>query len=162
MKQATATAHLRKLRIAPRKVRLLIDLIRGMQVEEARRQLQFSSKAAARPVLKLLESAVANAVNNHKMVKETLVIQKATVDGGPIMYRWMPRAFGRAGKIRKRTSHITLVLSGNAPIEAEKQVAAEASEVIPEAPEKTKKTVAKSKTKKTAAKAKTTTKKENN
>lgn len=105
-------AKLRYLRVAPRKVRLLIDLVRGMKVDEALIQLQYSGKKAATPLKKLIESAIANAQHNHKMDRKTLIVKEAYVDGGPILYRWMPRAFGRASKIRKRTSHITVVLEG--------------------------------------------------
>ena len=105
-------AVLRSLRVAPRKVRLLIDLIRGMKVDKAINQLQFSKKDAAKSVLKLLNSAIANAQNNHKMKRDTLVIKTAFVDGGPTLHRWIPRAMGRATPIRKRTSHITIVLEG--------------------------------------------------
>ncbi|PIZ95168.1 MAG: 50S ribosomal protein L22 [Candidatus Magasanikbacteria bacterium CG_4_10_14_0_2_um_filter_37_12] len=107
-------AKLRHLRVAPRKVRLLIDIIRGKKVEDALAQLKYSQKNAAKNLEKLLKSAIANADHNHKMKSETLIVKEAYVDGGPILYRWMPRAFGRASKIRKRTSHITLVLEGEA------------------------------------------------
>jgi len=98
--------------MSPRKVRLIIDVIRGMNAKEAEVQLQFLNKKASAPVLKLLRSAMANAVQNSALKKESLVVSSAFVDGGPILYRWMPRAFGRASHIRKRTSHITIVLSG--------------------------------------------------
>lgn len=107
-----ATAKLRFLRMSPRKVRLMVDLIRGMKAMDAMKQLQFSKRDAARPVYKLLASAVANAQHNSNLNPETLVIKTAFVDGGPILYRSMPRAQGRATPIRKRTSHITLVLEG--------------------------------------------------
>ena len=106
------TARLRRLQMSPRKVRLLIDLIRGMKAEAAAIQLQFSKLAAAKPVLKLLRSAVANAKHNHAMNEKSLVIKSAYVDGGTIAYRWMRRALGRATPIRKRTSHVTIVLEG--------------------------------------------------
>ena len=108
----TTKAHLRGLRVSPRKVRLLIGLIRGLSAKEARLQLQFSSKEAARPVMKLLDSAIANARHNHAMDEKTLVVREAIVDGGSILYRWSPRAFGRATPIRKRTSHVTITLEG--------------------------------------------------
>jgi len=109
-----AIAKLRHLRMAPRKVRLVVDLIRGMKVEEAMVQLSRLNKLAVRPVKKLLDSAVANAKNNHKIKEETLMIKTAFVDGGATLHRWMPRAMGRATPIRKRTSHITLILEGEA------------------------------------------------
>ena len=111
MKQQ-ATAKLNNLRVAPRKVRLLADLIRGMHVAEALVQLKFSKKHAAKDIITLLRSAVANAEHNQNIDIDTLVIVESYVNGGPILYRWMPRAFGRAAKIRKRTSHITLVVEG--------------------------------------------------
>lgn len=116
-----AKAQLRHIRIAPRKIRLLIDLIRGMRVEDAVVQLELSKKQASRPILKLLNSAVANAVHNFDMLPETLVIKTAFVDGGPILYRWQPRAMGRATPLRKRSSHVTLVLEGEAPEKKEKK-----------------------------------------
>ncbi len=112
MEKGKATAKLKHLRKAPRKVRLLIDVIRGMEVEKAKIQLDHSTKEAAKPLLKLLNSAVANAKENNKLKEETLVITEAFVDGGPILHRWIPRAMGRATPIRKRSSHITLVLEG--------------------------------------------------
>lgn len=111
MKMQT-TATLRDLRMTPRKMRLLVDMVRGMTVQEALAQLSFSKKHAATPVKKLLESAVANAQHNHNLKEETLVIKTAFVNEGATLYRWMPRAMGRATPIRKRTSHITVVLEG--------------------------------------------------
>lgn len=110
------TATLKNLRLAPRKVRLVTDLIKGMSALEAAAQLEFSRKHAARAVLKLLRSAIANAEHNHKMSVQTLVIKNAVVDGGATLHRWMPRAMGRATPIRKRTAHITLTLTGAEPI----------------------------------------------
>lgn len=115
-----AKAKLRYLRMAPRKVRLLIDLVKGMKVEEAIVELRHSEKHAARPVLKLLQSATANAVHNHEMKEESLMIKEAYVDGGPVLRRWKPRAFGRATPIRKRSSHVTIVLEGD--VDEKKQV----------------------------------------
>lgn len=98
------------LHIAPRKCRLVADLIRGMKVVEAQNQLKFLPKRSANAFLKLLNSAIASAEHNFNMTKDNLYISNVVVDTGPIMKRWMPRAFGRAAKIRKRTSHITLAL----------------------------------------------------
>ena len=117
MEKMQTIARLRSLRIAPRKARLLIDLIRGMKVEDAINQLFFSKKTAAKPVLKLLQSAIANARHNHELKEDGLMIKNITVDGGPILYRSMPRAMGRATPIRKRTSHIILVLEGEAAVD---------------------------------------------
>lgn len=106
------TATLKNLRVSPRKVRLVTDLVKGMSVAEAAVQLEFSRKHAARSILKLLRSAVANATHNHSLKPESLLIKNAVVDGGATLYRWMPRAMGRATPIRKRTSHITITLTG--------------------------------------------------
>jgi len=103
-------ARLNYLRISPRKVRLVANLIRGMDVEEARTQLKFLTKRAARPLLKLLESAIANALHNFNISEDKLYIYKITVDEGPSLKRYIPRAMGRADLILKRTSHITIVL----------------------------------------------------
>lgn len=129
-----AKAQLRHVRIAPRKVRLLIDLIRGMRVADAVVQLELSKKRAARPVLKLLNSAVANAAHNFDILPETLIVKTAFVDGGPILYRWQPRAMGRATPLRKRSSHVTIILEGDAP---EKEFAANVSEKKKSGKEKT-------------------------
>jgi len=99
------------IRIAPRKSRLVVSLIRGMSINAARRQLMVSDKLAATPVLKALNSAVANAVNNLKLDEATLVVSKACVDEGPKMKRSTPRAQGRATPIRLRMSHITIAVS---------------------------------------------------
>jgi len=104
-------AKARYIRMSPRKVRLVVDLIRGMTVGEARSQLKFMKKAAAEPVLKLLNSAVANAQHNFNMDTKELYIKQIKADGGPVLGRWRARAFGRAAPIRKRTTHITIVVS---------------------------------------------------
>ncbi|HTK05236.1 MAG TPA: 50S ribosomal protein L22 [Candidatus Eisenbacteria bacterium] len=104
-------AHARHIRISPKKVRLVVDLVRGMDVDRASAQLRFYRKAAARPVSKLLDSAIANAEHNFKLNAGNLYIKKATVDGGPVLKRWRARAFGRAAGIKKRSSHITIVLA---------------------------------------------------
>ena len=104
-------AHLRNLRIAPRKVRLVIDLVRGMKVDEALNQLAFNPKAASLPVAKLIKSAAANAEHNFQADVSTLRIAKITADGGPTLSRSRARAHGSAAPIRKRTSHITIILS---------------------------------------------------
>jgi len=100
----------RFIRMSPRKVRLVADLVRGMDVDRAEAQLKFASKAASRPVLKVIQSARANAEHNFKLAPETLFVKTIMVDGGPVLHRWTPRAFGRATPIRKRTSHITVIL----------------------------------------------------
>ena len=103
-------ARLNYLRIAPRKTRLVVDLIRGKSVEEAQTILNFTIKKGAYPILKLLNSAVANAKNNFQLDKSNLYISKITVDEGPKFKRWRARARGRAAEILKRTSHLTLYL----------------------------------------------------
>lgn len=104
------TAKLKFYRQSPRKVRLVTNLIRYMDVQKALNQLGFLNKRAALPIKKLLASGLANAVNNFSLNEKNLYVKKIVVDGGPSLKRWMPRAFGRASKIRKRTSHVTLVL----------------------------------------------------
>ncbi len=105
------TAQLSRLRIAPRKVRLVADLIKGMDTERAENELRYLAKASAIPLAKLIKSAVANAHNNAKVAKGTsLIIRDIRVDEGPAYKRSMPRARGRATPIKKRTSHIRLVL----------------------------------------------------
>lgn len=96
--------------MAPRKVRLVANLVRGMDLAAAEAQLRFMKKAAARPVLKLLQSAGANATNNFKLDRSGLFVKAITVDGGPTLHRWRARAFGRAAAIRKRMSHISVTL----------------------------------------------------
>ena len=104
-------AKARHVRIAPRKVRLVMDMVRGKPVDEALATLGLVRKAAAPVLVKIIKSAVANAENNHEMSTDGLVIKRAFVDEGPTLRRFMPRAMGRATMIRKRTSHITVVLS---------------------------------------------------
>lgn len=103
-------AKLRYLRIAPRKVRLLADLIRGKTVKEAQTTLSFTVKKGALPLLKLLNQAVASASNNFQLNPTNLYISKIIVDSGPKYKRWRPRARGQAYEIQKKTSHITLIL----------------------------------------------------
>jgi len=110
----TAEAKLKFLKTSPRKVRLVVDLVRGKKVDKAIEILKVLNKGAAKPVLKLIESAKANAKHNHQIKEETLKIAKITVDDGPTMKRWMPKAHGRATTIRKRSSHVAVVLSGEA------------------------------------------------
>lgn len=103
-------AKLRYLRMAPRKVRLVADSVRGKSVEEAQNSLTFLNKKAAEPLLKLLNSAMANAKNNFHLDPLNLYISKITVDEGPKYKRWMSRARGRVSEIQKKTSHIILTL----------------------------------------------------
>ncbi len=96
--------------MGPRKVRLITDLVKGRKATRARDILSLTNKRAALPILKLLNSAIANAKNNFKLDEETLFIKNITVDGGPMLKRWMPKAHGRATPIRQRTSHVMIVL----------------------------------------------------
>ncbi len=105
-----AKATVRYVRITPSKARRAIDLIRGRQVDDARRILRFSPLGAARTLEKALNSAIANAEQTPGVAPQNLVVERAWVDEGPTLKRWRPRAYGRATKVFKRTSHITLVV----------------------------------------------------
>jgi large subunit ribosomal protein L22 len=105
-----AQATVRYVRITPQKARRAIDLIRGRQVDEARRILRFSTLGASRTLAKALDSAVANAEQRPGVVAQNLVVDRAWVDEGPTLKRFRPRAQGRAYQVLKRTSHITLVV----------------------------------------------------
>ena len=106
-----ARAYLKHIRIAPRKVKIVCDLIRGKDVKNAAAILMNTPKAASEPVLKLLKSAAANAENNHQMDPEKLYVSTCYANPGPIIKRIRPRAQGRAFRINKRTSHITIAVS---------------------------------------------------
>lgn len=106
-----AKAVLKNLRVSPRKARLLADLVRGKSVQHAIDSLKFTNKAASEPMRKLIESAVANAENNHGLDVDILWVKELKVDPGPTMKRFMPRAQGRAYTVRKRTSHVSVVLA---------------------------------------------------
>lgn len=138
---SAVTAKARHIRMSPRKVRWVVDLVRGLDVDKAEAQLRFMSKAAARPVLKVIQSAKANAEHNFKLSPETLYVKAITVDGGPVLNRWRARAFGRAAAIRKRSSHITVVLgerggAGTAKGAAKAVVPAQAAAKTAEKPAK--------------------------
>lgn len=107
--QAKAVA--RTVRIAPRKARLVVDLIRGKQAGEAVAILNHTPKAASPIIEKVLKSAIANAEHNYDMDVNSLIVTEAFVDEGPTLKRFRPRAMGRASQINKRTSHITIVVS---------------------------------------------------
>jgi large subunit ribosomal protein L22 len=98
------------VRTTPRKMRRVVDLIRGEHVMEARRILRFSPLAASRDVEKLLNSAVANAEASPGVIADNLLVARAWVDEGPTLKRFRPRAYGRAARVRKRTSHVTVVV----------------------------------------------------
>jgi large subunit ribosomal protein L22 len=105
-----AHAVLRKFRQSPRKVRMVADMIRGRQVADARAILDFQQRKAAKMLLKVLDSAIANATTNEKADADALKITKVTVDPGPIEKRWMARSMGRANRINRRTSNVTIVV----------------------------------------------------
>jgi ribosomal protein L22 len=104
-------ASARYVRIAPRKARLVADQIRGLHIDKARALLQFSPRSAAEDIHKLLNSAAANAENNHDLIGDEMRISSITVDEGPTLRRFRPRALGRATPINKRTSHIAVALT---------------------------------------------------
>jgi large subunit ribosomal protein L22 len=104
-------ASARFVRVAPRKARLVADQVRGLHIEKARALLQFSPRGAAEDIRKLLDSAAANAENNHDLDAEEMRVTAITVDEGPTLRRFRPRAMGRATPINKRTSHIAVALT---------------------------------------------------
>ena len=105
-----AKAIAKYIRMTPRKVRLVIDVIRGKNVKDAEDLLRFIPRMASTPIDKVLKSAKANAVNNHDMIEDRLFVAQAFVDAGPTLKRLMPRARGTANLVKKRTSHITIIL----------------------------------------------------
>jgi len=114
------TAKLNYLRMAPRKVRIVADLIKDMEIKQAETQLKFAPKRAAKPLLKLLNSAIANAKQNFNLEKDSLFIKQILVNEGPPFKRWRPVSRGRAFPIMKRTSHVNLVLGVKEKAEARK------------------------------------------
>ena len=104
-------AHLRYLRVAARKIRLVAKTIRGKSAKDAETSLKFTAKKTAHPLAKLLHSAVSNAKNNFNAAPDKLFVKNITVDKGPVLKRFMPRARGMASSIHKHTSHITIILS---------------------------------------------------
>ncbi len=109
--QIVVRASSRYVRVAPRKARLVADQVRGLHIEQARALLAFSPRGAAEDISKLIESAAANAENNHDLIADEMKIAEITVDEGPTLRRYRPRALGRASRINKRTSHIAVALS---------------------------------------------------
>lgn len=106
-----ARARARFLRLSPRKARLVVELVRGKRVPEALALLSLCRKAAAKPVRAVIKSAVANASQGERVDEEMLRIKQAYVDPGPSLKRWRPRAMGRASRVLKRTSHVTVVVA---------------------------------------------------
>ena len=111
-----ALAQARYVRMTPMKCRRVIDIVRGMPVQQALDVLRFQPQAASEPIAKVVASAAANAEHNKQLDPGTLVISSAYVDEGPTLKRFRPRAQGRAYRIRKRTSHITVVVSSVTPV----------------------------------------------
>ena len=114
-------ASLRHLRTSPTKVREVLGLIRGREIDDARERLRFSTRGPAGEVLKLLDSAVANAESNQSLPEDELFVARAYADEGPTLKRWRPRARGRGTRIRKRTCHVTIVLSRYSDEELERR-----------------------------------------
>ena len=114
-----ARAQAKYVRQSPYKVRRVLDLVRGMPVDEARATLDFTNRRAAPTIKKVLESAVANAEHNLALDAEELFVAEAYADEGPTLKRWRPRARGRATRINKRTSHITIVVADDEELEGE-------------------------------------------
>lgn len=112
--------HLNNLRIAPRKVRSVAALVRGLPVAAAQNELMFRTRRPSGPILKLLKSGIAAAEKNFNLKQDSLYIQNIFVDEGPRLKRFMPRAFGRAAAIHKKTSHITLILSTTSEVKKRK------------------------------------------
>ena len=112
-----ARAQARFVRVTPMKARRMIDLIRGLPASDAQAVLRFAPQDASEPVGKVLDSAIANATNNHNLNPDSLFVAEAFVDEGPTLKRFRPRAQGRAYRIGKRTSHITVILESVAPKE---------------------------------------------
>jgi len=116
-----AFAIARFVRVTPLKARRVVDLVRGKGVDDALAILRFAPQAAAQDLYKLIESAVSNAVSTEGLDRDDLVVSKAKVDEGPTLKRFRPRAQGRAYRIRKRTSHITVVVQPREALEAAKK-----------------------------------------
>lgn len=138
---AEIKANLNNLRMAPRKVRLVVNLIRGMSVAQAKNQLAFLVKKPAPLILKLLNSATANAKHNFSLQENNLYIAKILVEAGPTLKRWLPRAMGRATPIMKRTCSVKLVLGELVPTtkkakRVQKPQVVKAEEALPEKIEK--------------------------
>jgi large subunit ribosomal protein L22 len=165
--EAVATA--KYIRMSPTKARQVVDLIRGRHVEDARRVLRFTSRAASTPVGKVLESAIANAEHNGALPADELMVARAWVDEGPTLRRFRPRALGRATRIRKRTCHVSVVVARPEEEHEEAETptrkrptrrpgAGKPDESKPERKKTTRKSTAKSTAKKSTAKKKSTRK----
>ncbi|MGI6394032.1 MAG: 50S ribosomal protein L22 [bacterium] len=113
MEDKIVKAKLRNFRMPASKVREVANIVRGKKVEDARNVLEFTPRKAAIAIKKLLDSAIANAENNHNLDPDTLILKTIMVDEGQVLKRFVPRAQGRAAKILKRSSHITIELAVN-------------------------------------------------
>jgi large subunit ribosomal protein L22 len=133
-----ATAILKNYRQSPRKVRLVADTVRGKKIKEAQTILDFMPKRAALPIKKLLDSAIANAKTNGESL-DTLVVKEISVQKGIVAHRWMPKWRGMAHAIKKRSSHVKIVLGEGKPSKKEVYKAKKAAEVTNENPKATKK-----------------------
>ena len=109
--QVVVRASSRYVRVAPRKARLIADQVRGMHIEQARALLEFSPRGAAEDIRKLIDSAAANAENNHDLVADDLLISELRVDQGPTLKRWRARARGRAARVEHKTCHMSVALT---------------------------------------------------
>jgi large subunit ribosomal protein L22 len=118
-----ARAQARFVRVTPMKARRVVDVIRGMKADEAAALLRFAPQSAAEPVRKVLESAIANAESNDGLMPDSLYVAEAYVDEGPTMKRFRPRAQGRAYRVAKRTSHITVVVEERTPVQRTRSTA---------------------------------------
>jgi len=142
---AEVKASLRYLRMSAKKIRLVTNPLRGQEIPSALAGLNFVNKAAARPIIKLLNSAVANAENNFHLDKNDLYVKVITANAGPVLKRWMPRAHGRSAPIHKRTSHIDLILGVRAGAKKQAVIKKESKEDIKiVSPDQIKKTANKS------------------
>ncbi len=143
------TAQLTNFRMSPQKVRLVTRTVRGKSVSEAIGMLRFDVRAAAAPLRKLLQSAVANARQNNQISEERLMVEEVTVSGGPVLKRWMPRAQGRATHILKRTAtiRVTLVASDDVAESVQKQKKTKATTTVQAVETAATKTAAKKATK---------------
>lgn len=147
-------ANLNNLRMSPRKVRLLADLVRGLPVDKALAQLKFANKRAAEPLAKLIESAVANGGNTYDLKRDNLFIKEVRADEGFALKRWMPKAHGRATVIRKRSTKLSLVLGElvDSGKKTKKTVAAEAPVKLADLAKEAEKSTKKEETKKAVTK----------
>lgn len=124
MEKVIIKAKLGRFRMAPRKVRLAVNLVRGLSVSEAEKQLSFLDKKAGEALVKLLQSAVANAKQNFNLDKKDLFVEKIFVNAGATLKRWLPRAMGRATTIRKRTCSVELFLGSKKATDLKKKATA--------------------------------------